>query len=112
MPEIGQFRIVLKDDTDPAAFEAQLDQFPPQMQLTRVTSAFRARLLRLTERTADGPMLGREYIYEVTVWLVGRNFGYMWDENIDAVAHSVVDFGTVSGVESFIPLTDQETAQR
>ena len=111
MPEIGQFRIVLDPDTDPAYLEAQVRNSPPQMKLTRITSRFEHRLLRSTERAADGTVLGREYIYEVTVWLVSNRAGYLWDENIDAVAQSVAGLATVTGVESFTPVIEAETEQ-
>ena len=109
MPEIGQFRIVLHDNADPAAFEAKMEKSRPQMILTRATSDFSYRLLRLIKQTADRTVLGREYIYEVTVWLVGADYGYIWADNIGAVQRTLTNLATVTGVESFTPPIEPET---
>jgi hypothetical protein len=47
--------MVLHPDADPPAFEEDIALAPPRMVLTRVTSSFKERQLRLTELGPTGP---------------------------------------------------------
>lgn len=94
MKMTGMYSISLLPGADDQEFEKQMTEVVfhdvSALQLTRITAAFRHRLLR-------GRSVFREYLWEVTVDLV-TDKGYDFAENIEKVQAHVANWGVVTGL--------------
>jgi hypothetical protein len=102
MLAIGNYRLVLHPNADPAALESQLAGHDTgfQLQLTRITTSVDHRLLRRTEPGPDH-QLSREYVLQVSVQLMASDVRYDFDENLERIQSAVRDRATVLGVDVF-----------
>jgi hypothetical protein len=108
MLAIGNYRLVLHPDVDPAALEARLagEDTGFQLQLTRITTSVDHRLLR---RTEPGPehQLSREYVLQVSVQLMASNVHYDFEENLEPIQDAVKEHATVLGVDVFAVVMEE-----
>lgn len=108
MLAIGNYRLVLHPDVDPAALETQLagEDTGIQLQLTRITTSVVHRLLR---RTEPGPehQPTREYVWQVSVQLMAEDVRYQFEENLERIRNAVKDRATVLGVDVFAAVAEE-----
>jgi hypothetical protein len=97
MTMTGQFHITLVPGADEKAFTARMKDTvfkdPSAMQLTRITAAFRHRLLK-------GRAEFREYVWQVEVDLV-TDHEYSFAENVARVQESLAGAGVVTGLDVY-----------
>jgi hypothetical protein len=95
MLHTGQFVIALSPATDPAAFEAHVQDVlfndPHVMALSRITRGFSHRLLKVVHGAKGLPP---RYVWEVTADLVG-NERFDISENTADIQAGIKDFGVV-----------------
>ncbi|MGH8867437.1 MAG: hypothetical protein ACRDYU_05515 [Actinomycetes bacterium] len=109
----GHYRFALRPDASAPAFENHLTTsvIPEGLQLTRVTSGFRHRLLRVTDaRDLSEPASDRlspQYVWEATVTLVQG--GYDFDQNIARLQDRVAEYATLVGVDAHVNAADLES---
>jgi hypothetical protein len=109
MLAVGNYRLVLHPDSDPFTLEAALSGDASSvhgvLQLTRITSSFDTRLLRLVE-AGDEPRLSRQYVWQVSVKLMSDDVRYQFEQNIERLQAAVVDHATVLGVETYAAISE------
>ena len=109
MAAVGHYRFALRPEADEAAFEQLMSGLDGEdvLQLTRVTSSFDERLLQAV-RPGEGDRTTRhpraEYLWEVTVHLVGGGHRYDFAASADRVQDAVAELATLVSVETFRPV--------
>jgi hypothetical protein len=104
MRAVGNYRLVLHPEADPAALEAALagDGSTPfgLVQATRVTSGISARLLRGVGAGPDWRPT-RQYVWEVTLQLMTAEPRYAFADNLQRLQSAVAEYATVLEVEAY-----------
>jgi hypothetical protein len=97
MTMTGQFHITLLPEADEKAFVARMTDTvfkdPAAMQLTRITEAFRHRLLK-------GRAEFREYVWQVEVDLV-TDHEYSFAQNVERVQQALAGSGVLTGLDVY-----------
>jgi hypothetical protein len=108
MAGVGRYCFALHADADASAFEALVSSLSAEgvLQLTRVTSGFDERLFEVLRAHDDGgPRHPRgQYVWEVTVHLVGGGHRYDFAASADRVQDAVADLATLVSVEALRPV--------
>ena len=108
MSALGQFRFVLHPGVSPSSFEAVASSLDPSstLQLTRVTSGFDGRLLKVVPPGgADAPAVPpAQYLWEVTVHTVDDR-PYDFGQNAERVQAALAELGTLVSVETLAVVT-------
>lgn len=109
MSAVGHYRFALHPLVESLAFEALMSTLAADqiLQLTRVTSGFDQRLFEVLKPADDEDAVSHpraQYVWEVTVLLVGGDHQYDFTESADRVQEAVADLATLIAVEAFRPV--------